>query len=66
MNPLTFVVIKSESFYVASALEQSIVTQAETFDDLIKNIGEAISLFFDNPSTPSPYTIVFSGISSHA
>ena len=66
MNPLTFVITKSESFYVASALEESIVTQAETFDDLIKNIEEAISLFFDNTSTPSPYTVVFSSVAIHA
>ena len=66
MNPLTFVITKSESFYVASALEESIVTQAETFDSLIKNIEEAISLFFDNTATPSPYTVVFSSVAIHA
>jgi predicted RNase H-like HicB family nuclease len=48
MKNITFFVTRSEdNYFIASAQEESIVTQAKTLDDLIKNIEEAISLHLE-------------------
>ena len=62
MKSITFVVVKEEGIYTASGIEETIITEASTLDTLLSNIEEAISLYYDNAPTPSPYTVVFSGV----
>jgi predicted RNase H-like HicB family nuclease len=51
MNELVFhVVQEADGGYVAEALGEDIVTQADTWDDLRKNAKEAVDAhFFDRP-----------------
>lgn len=42
-----FKVSKEDKFYVAEGVDLSIVTQADSLDQLVKNIGEAVSLHFE-------------------
>ncbi len=61
MKLVTFFVTKwDDGFYVATAQEESIVTQAQTFDELLHNIDEAVELHFEDAAVRSPYTVVFS------
>lgn len=61
MKITTFFVTKwVDGYYVANAQEQSICTQAKTLDELVQNIEEAVSLYYDSQPMASPYKIVFS------
>ena len=61
MKNITFFVTKWEDgYFVATAQEESIVTQAKTLDELIQNIEEAVSLHFEDQPVKSPYTVVLS------
>ncbi len=44
---IQFQISKSDGYYVASATDFSIVTQAPTLDELTKNIQEATELHFE-------------------
>ena len=51
---LQFEVIKEdEGGYSASALDYGIVTQGETFEELVKNIREATELHFEAEKDPT-------------
>ena len=43
---IQFNLSKGDKFYIAQAIDFPIFTQAETLDDLIKNIQEATKLHF--------------------
>lgn len=43
-----FRIFKSEQTYVAEGVDLAIVTEADNLDDLMKNIEEAVSLYFEN------------------
>ncbi len=61
MKTLTFFVTKWEDgYFVANAQEESIVTQAKTLDELMRNIDEAVALHFEESVVKSPYTVVVS------
>jgi len=45
---IQFTIQKGEKYYTAHASDFPIFTQAETLDELIKNIGEAVELHFSN------------------
>jgi len=45
-NIIQFSISKGEKYYIAHAVDFLIFTQAETLDELIKNIQEATSLHF--------------------
>ena len=63
MKNLTFVISKSDKFLVASCSEEPIVTQGKTFDKLLSNIEEAVSLHLENSGSKkilSPYTVIYS------
>jgi predicted RNase H-like HicB family nuclease len=48
-NTIQFSIEKGEDeYYVASALDYAIITQAKTFEELIKNIVEATELHFED------------------
>lgn len=67
MKTITFFVTRySDGYFVATAIEDTIVTQAKTLDELIKNIDEAVALHFENQAVPSPYTVVMSSTVVHA
>ena len=51
-NVIQFTIEKDEDgYYVASAKDFAIVTQAKSLDELIKNINEATELYFED-ATP--------------
>lgn len=53
MEPvLTIYIHKGEKMYVAECLEIDVITQGNTIDEAIKNIKEAIALYFENKETP--------------
>ncbi len=50
---IQFSVIKEdEGGYSASALDYGIVTQGDTFEELIKNVREATELYFEGEKDP--------------
>jgi predicted RNase H-like HicB family nuclease len=46
-NIIQFHIYKGENQYIAECVNLSIVTQAETLDELTKNIKEAVKLHLD-------------------
>ncbi len=40
-------IYKEKNYYHASGLNVPVVTQGKTFEELIKNIKEAVALYFD-------------------
>lgn len=40
-------VTKGDNQYVAECLDLPVVTQAKTLDELVKNINEALALYFE-------------------
>ena len=42
-----FKVFKDKNAYIAEGIDLAIVTEAKTLDSLVKNIYEAVSLYFD-------------------
>ncbi len=43
-----FRITKDENTYIAEGVDLAIVTQADSLDDLVKNIEEAVSLHLEN------------------
>lgn len=52
-NIIQFLVSKEDSAYTAEGVNIPVVTEGDTFEELTKNIKEAVELFFegDNPTT---------------
>ena len=50
---IQFKITQSEGTYIAEGVDLAIVTGADTLDDLVKNISEAVELHFEgeNEST---------------
>ncbi len=69
---LTVYVHRGEKKYVAECLEIDAVSQGETVDEAIKNIKEAIDLYFENEKIedldlPKEPSLVFSlGVREYA
>ena len=42
---ILFSIVKSDNYYVAEAADFPIITQAETFEELISNIKEAVEVY---------------------
>lgn len=63
-NIIQFSISKDEKYYIAHAIDFPIFTQAETLDELMKNIQEATNLHFsdedftENGLTKSPSLFV--------
>ncbi len=54
MNELVFEVSQeSDGGFVAECLTESIVTQADTWDELRKNVKEAVAAYFFDRTHPS-------------
>lgn len=47
MKNITAVIRKSEKHYVGECLEIDVVTQGKTVDETIKNLKEAVELYFE-------------------
>ena len=43
---IQFKISKSENTYIAEGVDLAIVTGADTLDELVKNISEAVELYF--------------------
>ena len=53
MNELVFVVTQeADGGFVAEALGESIITQADTWDELRANVREAVTAFFFDRAAP--------------
>ncbi|TSC62828.1 MAG: hypothetical protein G01um101448_352 [Parcubacteria group bacterium Gr01-1014_48] len=47
---LQFSISKSDTYYVAEAIDLPVVTQAQTFEELISNIKEAVEVYLHDES----------------
>ena len=48
---IQFKITQSEDTYVAEGVDLAIVTEADTLDQLVKNISEAVELHFEDEDT---------------
>ncbi|MEI6237934.1 MAG: hypothetical protein WCP15_00175 [bacterium] len=48
IKTIDFNITKSEGWYSASGINAPIITQGKTFEDLEKNIEEAVSLYLED------------------
>ncbi len=46
-----FTITKQDDTYTAVGVDLAIVTEASNLDDLMRNIDEAVSLYFENEDT---------------
>ena len=60
-NIITFFISKEDEIYTASAAGHFIVTEGKTFENLLENIKDAVSLYFESES---PESLGFQGIPS--
>ena len=51
MNKIDFFVQRGDEAYFAECEQFAIVTQGESIDELIKNIYEAVDLYFEDSTT---------------
>lgn len=67
MSEIIFSVVEDEldGGFVARALGHSIVTEAETWDELRRNVREAVLCHFDEAEAPSAHHIGGWPASSH-
>lgn len=65
---VNFVINFEDSTYTAEAVGFNIVTQADSLDDLVENIKDAMALYFEDQSVKSPYfSIIYSpNLETHA
>ena len=47
-------IVKDESWFVAKCIENNIASQGKTIDEAIKNLREAISLYYENNELDIP------------
>ena len=53
MSELVFIVTQeADGGFVAEALDESIITQADTWDELRANVREAVTAFYFNQPAP--------------
>ncbi len=55
MRNVTGVIRKGEKFYIGECLEIDVVTQGKTIDETIRNLKEAVSLYFEGEKTEDIY-----------
>ncbi len=48
MKTVTGVIRKGEKFYIGECVEIDVITQGKTIDETIKNLKEAIALYFQD------------------
>jgi predicted RNase H-like HicB family nuclease len=65
-NLINFIVNKEEIGYSANAVNFFITTQGDSFDELLKNIREAVDLYFEDEKVKSPYFTIIYSEQSHA
>ena len=46
MKKITAVIHKGEKYYIGECLEVDVVTQGKTIDEVLKNLNEAVDLYF--------------------
>ena len=55
----TIAIQKENDWFVAKCLENSVASQGKTIDEVIDNLREAVSLFYEDEAPPSfPQTFV--------
>ena len=47
MKKITAVIHKGEKYYIGECLEIDVVTQGNSIDEVLKNLNEAVSLYFE-------------------
>ena len=55
----TIAIQKEENWFVAKCLENNIASQGKTIDEVIENLREAVTLYYEDQEMPSfPQTLV--------
>ena len=63
LGPINFIITPDETGYCAQSVGHAIFTEGDTFDELIANIKEAVSLYVEEEISLSSYfTIMYSDI----
>jgi len=47
MKTLTGIIKKGEKYYIGECVEIDVITQGKTIDETIKNLREAVALYFE-------------------
>ncbi len=47
MKKIMAVIHKGEKYYIGECLEVDVITQGNTVDEVLKNLNEAIELYFE-------------------
>lgn len=48
MRSVTAIIRKGETHYIGECLEIDVVTQGQTIEETLKNLKEAVALYFEN------------------
>lgn len=55
----TVAIHKEENWYVAKCLENGVASQGKTLEDAIKNLNEAVALYYDDVTPPTSFEPIF-------
>ena len=53
MGKITAVIHKGDKYYIGECLEIDVVTQGKTIDEVLKNLNEAVNLYFEGEDIES-------------
>ena len=53
MKSVTAIIHKGEKYYIGECLEIDVITQGTTIDETLKNLKEAVSLYFEDEDIES-------------
>ena len=48
MKSVTAIIHKGEKYYIGECVEVDVITQGETIDDTLRNLKEALALYFED------------------
>lgn len=54
---LTATVIPDDEWYVARCVEVEVASQGRTIDDALRNLREALELYFEGEPAPEPHPV---------
>ena len=55
----TIIIQQEENWYVATALESGVASQGKTIDEALKNLSEALELYYEDNLPEQPNSPVF-------
>jgi predicted RNase H-like HicB family nuclease len=54
MKSVTAIIHKGEKFYIGECLEIDVITQGKSIDETLKNLKEAVALYFEGEKIELP------------